>query len=272
MTETMIQKGFRPCRTHSALKSAQAMMKSISPISVLFERMASRRPHQASFLRLVLTAIAVSCCIHAADLHGVILDDQGTAVNGAIVTIHRSPSGGPLGLTESYETTAQKDGTFVFQDLGAGAFVVCAAASGQLLDPCQWNDVLPTVEIPSNTGVMNYTLTLARGGTLNIMLADPAAALTAALAGKTQGIVTIGVRTAKGHLNYAAPVSVSAVGTHLYQIALPSSANLELDIQSRNLSITDGSGVSVVGKQGFTVSVGLGQTQQVSFTVAAAVQ
>src|SRR5690348_6258358 len=124
---------------------------------------------------MVWLAVAVlsSFCI-GATLSGIVLDDKGKAVGGAIVTVHRSPTGVAPHFTESYAQTTAKDGTFSVKNLNPGAYIICAVAPGSsLLGPCQWGDTLQVSRLADANTTLTTTIQLQPGATITVHINDP---------------------------------------------------------------------------------------------------
>jgi hypothetical protein len=217
-----------------------------------------------SYTKLMLVCLIPAAAI-AGDLTGTILDDTGAPISGAFVTVHRSSINGALRASESYFQTAQNDGTFALQGLSAGPFVVCAVAPGRaLLDPCQWNDSPPVVQVPE-TGAVSSVTQLQPGATISIHIDDPQFVLVVAPPGSTNTMILMGVWTNKGQHHAAWHTSSDDTGQN-YALVIEPDVDLEFDIAVINLSILDSSNVPFDSSKRVNVNLTAGDTLQLSYT------
>lgn len=214
---------------------------------------------------LVLPSVAL-----ASDFKGVILDDKGKAVSGAIVTVARSSVDGPLPATESYTITTATDGTYSIPGLTAGPFVVCAVAPGRpLLDPCQWSPSQNIVRLTAGTAAAAASTQLQLGATVSIRMNDPALLLTTPVAaGNPQPFLAMGVFDSGGHFHQAWRTS-SDSGGYNYALVVPTSVNLAFVVSATNLTVKDSTNTLVPPSQQLNVNLAAGGTLQLQYGASA---
>jgi hypothetical protein len=216
----------------------------------------------------VLLILPVLC--RATELTGSVLDDQGIAIFGAIVTVARSSVDGPLPASESYTTTTAADGSYSVKDLTAGPFVVCAVAPGRsLLDPCEWSSSQTVVRLPGGTGTVSATTQLQLGATVSIRVDDPALALTATVvAGSPHPFLSMGVWASDGHFHQAWRVSSDSTGYN-YTLVIPPNVDLAFAVNALNLTVTDNTKTTVDPNQRANVNLAAGGTLQLQYSATA---
>ena len=73
-----------------------------------------------------------------AGIHGIVTDEKGVTVRGAVVVLSRRPVGALATAFAPQSLISDSNGMFVFRNLPAGLYVGCAWLAGsRLLNPCE---------------------------------------------------------------------------------------------------------------------------------------
>lgn len=217
-----------------------------------------------------LLAFPILC--HGGDLTGLVLDDKGAPIAGAIVTIGRSDVDGPLFATESYLQQTQSDGSFYFSGLSAGPFVTCAFARGRVLvDPCQWSDAPSIIRIPDGSGVVTNNLQLQLGAKVSIRVDDPLQALSITppdTTGSPGRLLLMGVWTSEGRFHASWQISSDSTGRN-HILVIPPDVDVEFAVSTVNLSATDATGAVFDQNKRVHLKLHAGATTQLHFILGA---
>lgn len=130
-------------------------------------------------LRYLLYAMAL-CSIASAQpgtgsLNGLVTDQMGRPVSGALVVIHADPAPYTAPSARNvYDATATSgnDGSYSFTRVPNGPYRLCAQLAGSsLVNGCLWNPSAYKVDVTG--AVAPPAIVLARGATLRVRLNDP---------------------------------------------------------------------------------------------------
>jgi hypothetical protein len=183
---------------------------------------------------------------HAATITGKVVDTTNHPVASAIITINEepaTPSKPPAFRGAS--TTAAPDGTFSFNNLEAGTYLLCAQLpKGALINPCQWTKAPPPqVALVSATATSSITLTMRPGYRLPIRVDDPQGLLTTH-EGKTPGAhLLIGIHG--GYIFEVADIDSTDPAGRNVSVLVPFDAPVNVAVQSRFFKLQDASGNSI---------------------------
>ena len=190
-----------------------------------------------------------------ATISGKVTDVASHPVGSAVVTISEEPSSpSKRAAMHGASTQTAADGTFSFDNLEAGTYLLCAQVpGGTLLNPCQWTTTRPHVVLASATGTSSINLTMRPGYRLPIRVDDPQGLLNAH-EGKTPGAhLLIGIDGGY-HFETATIDSADAAGRNV-SLLVPFDVHVGVAIQSRFFKMQDQAGNAIKSATPLPVSV-----------------
>ena len=206
-----------------------------------------------------VTSIAVlgsfSTLMNAGTVSGKVVDIANRPVVTAIVTISEQPASlSKPAAMHGASTQTSADGTFSFDNLETGTYLLCAQVPrGTLLNPCQWTTTRPHATLASGTATTSITLTMRPGYRLPIRVDDPQGLLNAH-EGKTPGAhLLIGVDGGY-HFETATIDSADASGRNV-SLLVPFDVHVGVAVQSRFFKVQDQAGNAIKSAAALPVSV-----------------
>jgi hypothetical protein len=215
-------------------------------------------------------------------ISGVVVDQNGAPVVGALVLYHSIPdaaangsgrfSASPPLVSSGLRTGA--DGSFTIPGLPEGKYSVCgyAATPGQL-GTCEWGRYTPVVQAAAGGAVANVALQLAEGTLVTFRVSDPSGVIRDTASGPpvngrmplSGGNFRIGVMLGP---YYARAEFASQSGVaRTYTVAVPQNVSLVL-IADTSLQVATAYGGAVPAREmGFSINVGGSSEQVVDLTV-----
>jgi hypothetical protein len=220
------------------------------------------------FMILLDMCAALSVTSHAllaqntAQVQGIVTEDTGQTIAGALVTLHRAPQFAPVPYGKArgklqnrvagdpnvdVSTTSGSGGSFAFAGLPAGMYILCAAVpQSSYLPTCDWSR---TISFSLSTGEIHGSqqIRVARGATLCIRVNDPIAALSPAdTIASTR--IAVGIGTPSGAF-YNTPIVAKDGSGRDHSLVVPFDTPLFVWCSSRMLQVSDESG-RPIGKLG----------------------
>ena len=197
----------------------------------------------------ILFAVQSLAASTAGSLQGSVVDDGGTPVGGARVTIsyalpqYAPHQAAPPVVTGPLAATAVADarGLFNIASLPPGQYVACAEATAPgLLNPCHWATAAPVFGITPGKETTGVKITLARGATLPVSISDPKSLLTPAK-GDTDLNLQVHIVTAKG-VHHNVPIQSSTGLARNHVATVPFGTAVTVQILAANLTVNDQTG------------------------------
>lgn len=194
----------------------------------------------------------------------VVLDSNGSAVSGAIVTAYRiSPA-----PTVSATASTGKDGSFTVSSLTSGQFGLCVKSStAGLIDPCQWVDLLTTVNVTNGSTTSGVTVRLKAASALSVRVNDTAQVLAQAPGAAAPPHVLVGAFDLKGIFHPLNEAKNDSTGIS-YELDIPYDFPVRLTVYSLKAQLQTGQSTAVpaAGYSVMVVNPSSGQSPQASFT------
>lgn len=128
---------------------------------------------------LVLWTIGAALVFGQTGLRGLVTDEAGAPLGGALVTATREyVTEGDVSRSR-YSAITKADGTFEILGLGVGIYAVCGAKEPHegYVDFCAWTLQPPKVTIRAGEIVTGYRIRLEKGVRLDVVMNDPDGAL-----------------------------------------------------------------------------------------------
>ena len=133
-------------------------------------------------------------------------------------------------------------GGFAIEGLSAGRYRLCVQAKGgELLDPCQWQQLLPELEVEAGQTVRGHQITLEEGVVVEIEVDDPVGRLPSRASPREGVELLVGVWTPRNTF-YPAPVANETGRGRTHQVVVPYETALELSVEGRGLQVDDETG------------------------------
>lgn len=192
-------------------------------------------------------------------IQGVLTDDTGNSLSGAYVIA--TPTGSAGGT--SYTAVSGTDGGFVFPQVRAGAYILCAQTPHQAyLDPCRWSSPSGLTVSPEQVSVNH--LRMAKGSLFHVRVNVPSGQL-AAVDGAN---ILLGILSSTS-LFYPMNVSGSDAAGRTYDMAIPFDTPLRVAISSERLQRVDAHGNALpISRAIFQIQqLATGNNQDLTFTI-----
>lgn len=178
-----------------------------------------------------------------------ILEESKKPLSGAVLTaIHLfSPTG--AGLSAPVVAVSGADGSFVFDGLAAGSYRVCVRLVGSdVLDPCEWSEAPPLVNVDAGQKVTGFEVTVTRGAYVHVQVEDASRKLRDGERSGKPVVLLAGVWDQRGMFH---PLQVVADGgrDRVYRLAVPSERTLKFQLRTNKLKLEDERGRSLTGKE-----------------------
>ena len=190
---------------------------------------------------LVAQPSSTTVATSPATIHGIVTDQHGKPISGALVTVSRSFAiGDKAPFNQQLKTLA--DGSFTADKLSPGSYSYCAQVPGDgYLNGCFWSSSVPTTIATGQT--VKASITVLQGSVLKVQVLDPAN-LTAQAAAARIPPIMMGVWDSRGRFAPVRLVSHDGKGLN-YQLTIPLDTPLHLQVISSKLNLIDESGQSV---------------------------
>ena len=194
---------------------------------------------------------------------GVLAGDDGTAIVGAIVTLHRTEPHRPGKPKKTeWSATSGPGGTFLFNDVYEGQYRLCAQAPGSpWLDPCEWNLRPITASLSGGQRSVNVAMVMNKGAVVPFRV-DDASQLLSRHEGKTSGAhLLLAVSNDASVFRPAMVTSQDASGRN-QQIVIPFDTPVKLVAFSSFFRLTDSAGLELsrAGATKISITVPSGNT------------
>lgn len=109
-----------------------------------------------------------------AELHGSVVTEQGTKIHGARVILYRTPDFKTGERIDTRFTATRNDGEFSAYGLQPGVYSVCPTVAGSdLVEPCHWSPILPTVALLAGHIRTGFRIVMPRGQRVIVRVEDP---------------------------------------------------------------------------------------------------
>ena len=211
---------------------------------------------RASTVICVSAVMGILLPARSATITGKVVDTANHPIASAVVTISEeavNPSKPPAMKGASTRTAA--DGTYFFENLEAGSYLLCAQVpKSALINPCQWTKTLPQATLASATATSSITLTMRAGYRLPIRIDDPQGLLKT-YEGKTPGAhLLLGVH---GGYNFeVADIDSTDNSGRDTSVLVPFDVPVTVTVQSRFFKLQDppGNSINKVGALPVTAS------------------
>src|SRR5258708_4730726 len=182
---------------------------------------------------------------------GVVQKDDNSVVAGATVVAYRTFSPKPLKSRASKAVVSGTDGSFRFDPLDPGAYVVCAEVHGtSLLDPCLWTNAPPAANLDHGMTIP-VQVRLKTGAKLHIRVIDPQGAVARARKSHGDPAYLAGVWTNRGTFQPAQLISSNPAEDDL-EMNVPTERDLKFLLHPGQLKINDAQGNAVDPSKGPT--------------------
>lgn len=179
----------------------------------------------------------------AVEIHGVVKLKDGAPLTSALITAKPVYKDGQPAMGASVLTG--KDGAFRLTGLSGGAYRICIfSPKDHVLDPCEWSETPPEVDVPPGAIVPAFELTAAQGVALKIRADDFAGAAPGQEAQRKNTPFQPTVRSANGKLHKLRMVSSDSSGSD-YELVVPPDAEVQLVMEAYNLQVFDPAGATI---------------------------
>jgi hypothetical protein len=176
---------------------------------------------------------------------GNISGDDGSAVEGAYVTLHlwHKPSQSVRQRFESqWGLYSGSGGSFRFTGLPSGMYRLCAQAPGtEWLDPCEWGLPIPSVALTNAGRSRILTVVLKKGVEVPIRIDDPRQLLPQHEGRTTGAHLLVGVSTPASTFRPAVLTSREGTGRNL-KVVIPYDRPVHVAISSSFFKLADSNG------------------------------
>jgi hypothetical protein len=177
-------------------------------------------------------------------MSGTLKDPGGTPVAGAVVTAYLQAKGTDGKFPPVFNTATQSDGSFLFNGLVPGTYILCAdMPKSALLNPCLWSLKRTTSVISAGASATGVLLVAERGVALNIRINDVRGLLAS---NPMLDDLLIGVRPKTGPPMPVPITSKDRTGKTL-TVFVPQAQPVDILIYSANLTLADAKGNPFTG-------------------------
>lgn len=185
-------------------------------------------------------------------LAGHVQNEDGRPLSNIDVVVHLNSVAGGRPFSASSRTI--EDGSFSISRLPKGRYQVCVHDRKRgYLDPCQWANSPPSVDISSTRTSQVPAITLKKGRLLQVRIVDDTGATTRTKDGPS---ILVGVWRDNG-LFVTVPLKTSDSKSRLHAQYVPDDKPLLLSLASSSYVITN--------EQGVSADTGKGMRKQVDF-------
>lgn len=190
------------------------------------------------FSKVLLCLAGVCSMLPAAMAAGgiqgkAVSDTDGSPFAGAAVMVYRS---GPA-PTLSRTVTTTADGSFAVSGLTPGRYGICVKpASGSFIDPCQWGDLLKTVQVSDGLTAAAGAIRLKPATLLRVRINDAAKALEKKNAETFAPHVLVGVFDVRGMFHPAMAAKKDSAGIN-YELPIPPDLPVTLRVYSAHVKL-----------------------------------
>lgn len=116
----------------------------------------------------------------AGSMRGALKDTSGAPVPRALVTAYLQAKSTDGKFPPVFNTTTANDGSFAFNGLTQGTYILCAERPDiALLNPCFWSGTKTSATVPAGGSVTGVSLVAEKGVALNIRVNDSQGLLSA---------------------------------------------------------------------------------------------
>lgn len=193
--------------------------------------------------KITSTAIYLLCplsALNAGPIGGTLRDTSGTPVSGAIVTAYSQAKSQQGKFSSVYSSASQSDGSFRFDSLPVGSYLLCADQPEiALLNPCSWSTTRTTLSVTATGPAPDIALVAERGVALKVRINDALGLLSA---NPALDDVVIGFKPSIGPSMPARLLSRDSFGKTLTVLVRPGQA-VDLFIYSAGLRLSDAKGI-----------------------------
>jgi hypothetical protein len=178
-------------------------------------------------------------------ISGTVTGADGTSIVGGSVTLQLQTPLPKRGQTQ-WATVTGPGGSFQFERLNQGSYVLCAlAAPGTAwLDPCEWGAQPSAVALSSTQTAASVAVVLLGGAVVPIRVNDPAQLLPQN-EGTTPGAhLLLGFANDRAVFRPAPLISQDAAGRN-YQIVIPFNHPVNLAVVSSFFQLTNATGITL---------------------------
>lgn len=180
-----------------------------------------------------------------AEIRGSVKLKDGSPLTSALVTARPVPKDGKFQTPTGASVLTAKDGSFRLTGLSGGVYHICVfSPKDETLDPCEWSETPPQVEIPAGGAASALDVVVVRGVKLKLRVDDFAGLSPTRQKPRRDAFLQPGVRSANGALHRCRLVSSDRTG-HDYEVLVPRNAEVQVQIDSYNLQVVDQSGAAV---------------------------
>ena len=207
-------------------------------------------------------------------IEGLLKGEDGTAIVGGHVTLHRMPPYPPGRLRRTiWVATSGVSGSFRFDALYFGPYRLCVQVPGSTwLNPCEWGLRPPTVMLSTPQPSASVTITVKKGVAVPIRVDDPGQLLSQH-EGKTPGAhLLLGVSN-DVLVFHPAPLTSQDSNGRNHQILIPFDATVKLVVSSSFFQLNDAAGIPLPRTGSIAIPVNVQTGQQpipIKFTVTGA--
>lgn len=182
---------------------------------------------------------------NTAEIRGSVKLQGGALLTSALVTAKPVPKDGKFQTASGASVLTGKDGSFRLVGLSGGVYHICVfSPKDETLDPCEWSETPPQIEIPPGGVVPALDLVVVRGVTLKFRIDDLSGVAPTKQKPQKDAFLQPGVRSANGVFHRCRLISSDRTG-HDYHVVVPRGADFDVQIDAYNLQVTDQSGETV---------------------------